>query len=172
MLIFRAWATCDKPQVWKQHALNKTPRCWSWKLKNVVKAPKIEQRGKTLGDQTFFNFKNNRHKHRSYDFHNVGEEPHCSSRLDKSNSCASQSWPIVCFQFLSVFSLLYLFYMISSVWTDICFSGKMYVTFPGCGFFHAFSGFLLSHNAFHSVYIRNAFPQCELFDDSLGFLLG
>ena len=38
-----------------------------------------------------FNFKNNRHKHGSYDFHNVEEgEPHYSSPLDKSNSCVSQ----------------------------------------------------------------------------------
>ena len=39
----------------------------------------------------FFNFKNNRHKLGSYDFHNVEEEePHYSSPLDKSNSCDSQ----------------------------------------------------------------------------------
>ena len=39
----------------------------------------------------FFNFKNNRHKRGSYDFHNVEEEElHYSSPLDKSNSCVSQ----------------------------------------------------------------------------------
>ena len=39
----------------------------------------------------FLNVKNNRHKHESYDFHNVEEEePHYSSPLDKSNSCVSQ----------------------------------------------------------------------------------
>ena len=52
---------------------------------------KTSKREQLKEPKRFFNFKNNRHKHGSYDFHNVEEEePHYSSPLDKSNSCVSQ----------------------------------------------------------------------------------
>ena len=61
---------------------------------NSMKATclKQNQQEKNLkGPNLFFNFNNNRHKHGSYDFHNVEEEErHYSSPLDKSNSCVSQ----------------------------------------------------------------------------------
>ena len=50
-----------------------------------------QKRGTKKDQISFFNLNNNRHKHASYDFHNVEEEePHYSSPLDKSNSCVFQ----------------------------------------------------------------------------------
>ena len=47
---------------------------------------KLTKEKNLKGPQRFFNFKNNRHKHGSYDFHNVEEEePHYSSQIGRAH---------------------------------------------------------------------------------------